>query len=162
MHEVRLRKILQSDNKPMATIIRKALEEFNAGHPGTVYDDPTTDDLFAIFKNPTSTYFILTVQGEIVGGAGIYPTEGLPADTCELVKLYFDKRIRGKGYGKLMINRCEQAAREMGFTKIYLESMPELKQALPLYEKMGYTFIPYSMGNSGHSGCSLFMMKSLD
>jgi putative acetyltransferase len=39
--------------------------------------------------------------------------------------------------------------------------MPELKQALSVYEKFGFEYLKGPMGNSGHTGCSLWMLKQL-
>jgi putative acetyltransferase len=39
--------------------------------------------------------------------------------------------------------------------------MPELKQALSIYAKFGFGYLPAPMGNSGHTGCSLWMLKEL-
>jgi putative acetyltransferase len=44
---------------------------------------------------------------------------------------------------------------------MYLESMPELTNAISMYKKNGFTKIPGSLGNSGHTGCDVFMMKDL-
>ena len=93
-----IRLIRQEDNAAIADIIRAALTEFDAAKPGTVYYDPTTDDLFQLFSTPFSEYWILEVDGEVAGGAGIFPTEGLPNGCCELVKLYLTPGMRGQGY----------------------------------------------------------------
>jgi len=45
---------------------------------------------------------------------------------------------------------------------VYLETMPELKQALKVYEKFGFRYLEGPMGNSGHTGCSLWMLKTLE
>ena len=60
--------------------------------------------------------------------AAFYPTEGLPADTCELVKMYVAKKFRGNGYGQMLMEKCIRQAKKNGFKKIYIESMPELKK----------------------------------
>ncbi|MEO7263414.1 MAG: GNAT family N-acetyltransferase [Ferruginibacter sp.] len=156
-----LRTIKVSDNIRLAEIIRQSLLEFNAAKPGTVYYDPTTDHLTKLFTKAASRFYVLEIEGILVGGAGIYPTDNLPSGTCELVKFYIDSSARGKGYGKLLLHACETAARELGYSTIYLESMPELNIALPLYEKMGYKYIPAALGNSGHTGCTVFMIKEL-
>jgi putative acetyltransferase len=39
--------------------------------------------------------------------------------------------------------------------------MPELKNAIAMYEKNGFKKISGSLGNSGHTGCDVFMMKDL-
>jgi putative acetyltransferase len=159
---MQIRPIQASDNHALARIIRDTLTEFGANHPGTVFNDPTTDNLFELFQKPLSLYYVVqTNDGQIVGGGGIYPTEGLPEDTCELVKMYLLPDARGKGIGRSIIEKCFQGAREFGFRNIYIESMPELKQALNVYEKLGFQYLSSSLGNSGHFGCELWMIKKM-
>jgi primosomal protein N' (replication factor Y) len=38
---------------------------------------------------------------------------------------------------------------------------PELKQALNVYAKFGFEYLKGPMGNSGHTGCSMWMLKEL-
>jgi putative acetyltransferase len=162
MQEILIRTISADDNKALATIIRDTLVEFNANKPGTVYFDETTDHLFEVFKADKSFYFVAEQQGEIMGGGGIYPTPNLPAGTCELVKLYLSKNARGKGIGKILLEKCIAAAKETGYTKMYLETMPELTIAIPMYEKFGFTYLPAAQGCSGHTGCDVWMIKELE
>ena len=158
-----IRHIQPADNPFIATVIRRTLAEFGANKPGTVYFDRTTDSLYELFRQQErAVYFIAVLNGEIVGGAGIYPTEGLPDDTCELVKMYLLPGARGTGLGKTLINKSLDFARQAGFKQVYLETMPELKQALTVYAKFGFEYLEGPMGNSGHTGCSLWMIKSLD
>jgi putative acetyltransferase len=39
--------------------------------------------------------------------------------------------------------------------------MPELTNAIGMYEKNGFEKIPGPLGNSGHTGCDVWMMKEL-
>lgn len=157
-----IRLIKPSDNPALAQIIRNTLEEFGANHPGTVYYDSSTDSLYEVFRQPRSVYYVAeSNDGKILGGGGIFPSEGLPDDTCELVKMYLLPEARGTGLGRTIIELCLQAARESGFKKIYLESMPELKQALHVYEKFGFAYLCSPLGNTGHFGCDLHMIKVL-
>ncbi len=156
-----IRTIQAQDNPFIATIIRNTLAEFGANKPGTVYYDRTTDALYELFQTPRSVYFIALVNNEIVGGAGIYPTGGLPEDTCELVKMYLLPKARGTGLGKTLIETSLGFAKEAGYKNVYLETMPELKQALNVYAKFGFEYLKGPMGNSGHTGCSLWMLKNL-
>jgi putative acetyltransferase len=161
MENLQVRNIEQRDNAALATIIRKALAEFGANHPGTVYFDPTTDSLFELFQQDGAAYFVAELDGVLVGGGGIYPTEGLPNGTCELVKMYLSAAARGMGLGRMMIDKCLQTAEAYGYTQVYLESMPELQQALKVYEKFGFDYLAGPMGNSGHFGCTRWMLKKL-
>lgn len=156
-----IRKIIADDNAAIAAIIRNSLKEFKADKPGTVYFDATTDHLSDVFKKRKSAYFIVEINGEVVGGGGIYPTKGLPESVCELVKLYVSKKYRGKGFGQLLIEKCFEQAKKIGYHKMYLESMPELVNAIAMYDKNGFNHIPTPLGNSGHNGCDVWMMRDL-
>jgi putative acetyltransferase len=159
--EITLRTIEERDNNEIAGLIRTVFREFKIDRPGTVYFDPTTDDLYTLFKKPNSIYWIAESDGIIIGGCGIYATPSLPEGCAELVKLYLDSAQRGKGIGKLLIEKSFESARIFGYNKLYLESMPELGRAISLYEKTGFKSIPGPMGNSGHFGCNIWMLKDL-
>ncbi|HEX3023811.1 MAG TPA: GNAT family N-acetyltransferase [Chitinophagaceae bacterium] len=162
MQNVVVRNIEPGDNAALASIIRKSLEEFNAAKYGTVYFDEATDHLYELFSStPNSKYFVAELNGTIIGGAGIFPTANLPEGYCELVKMYLSKDARGLGLGRMMINKCLEVAKEMNFTKVYLETMPELSKAVKVYEKFGFTYLKGSLGNSGHCGCDIWMEKGI-
>ena len=156
-----IRNIELKDNEEIAKVIRAALKEFGANKPGTVYFDPTTDHLFELFQMPGSIYFVAEENGIVIGGAGIYPTIGLPHKTCELVKLYLNKNARGTGLGKKLLLKSMNWAKNNGYEQVYLESMPELSKAVSIYENVGFERINHSLGNSGHDGCDIWMIKKL-
>jgi len=158
--KINIRNIQPSDNPVLALIIRNTLAEFGANHPGTVYYDAATDHLFKTFQQSKAHYFVAKLNDEVIGGAGIFPTHALPIDTCELVKMYLLPKARSKGIGKLLIEKCLQTAKDLSFKKVYLESMPELKLALKIYEKFGFEYLNAPMGNTGHFGCGLWMLKN--
>ncbi|MFM9911597.1 MAG: GNAT family N-acetyltransferase [Chitinophagaceae bacterium] len=159
--DIVIRTIQQSDNKALAVIIRNSLAEFGANHPGTVYYDPTTDSLYELFQTKGSIYFVAEGNGEVLGGAGLFRSDGLPEGMVELVKMYLLPKARGIGLGKLLIEKVILFAKESSYKKIYIETMPELKQAMKVYEKFGFRYLNGPMGNTGHSGCSVWMLLEL-
>ncbi len=156
-----IRPIAEKDNTALAAIVRNSLAEFGANKPGTVFFDPTTDALYQLFQTKGSFYFVAEEDETIAGGGGIFPTDGLPPKTCELVKMYLQKEARGKGLGKQLIEHCLSWAKENGYDYCYLETMPELKQALKVYELFGFAYLDEPLGNSGHFGCDRWMIKEL-
>ena len=163
LENLTIRKIEPQDNEALARLIRSTLEEFGANHPGTVYFDEATDQLYEVFsQNPRSVYFVALHDDAIVGGGGLYPSPGLPPDTIELVKMYLYPKVRGIGLGKLLIGKCLEEARRSGYSNVYIETMPELRQALRVYEKFGFEYINHALGNTGHYGCELWMIKKLE
>jgi putative acetyltransferase len=158
---ITFRTIEERDNKELAGLIRTVFREFKIDRPGTVYFDPTTDDLYSLFQKPGSIYWIAEEEGKVIGGCGIYATPGLPEGCAELVKLYLTSSQRGKGTGRQLLEKSIEAAKNLGYSQLYLESLPELDKAIGLYEKEGFKFIPGAMGNSGHFGCNIWMIKDL-
>ena len=156
-----IRKIQPTDNAALASIIRTSLAEFGANKPGTVYFDSTTDHLYEMFQEPGSAYFVAEQNEQVLGGAGIYPSEGLPPQTCELVKMYLLSEARGKGLGKLLIDKSIDFARRFGYRQVYIETMPELRKAVSIYEKFGFEYLNGPLGNTGHFGCDIWMLKKL-
>lgn len=163
LNDIDIVPIQQQHNTAIASIIRESLEEFNANKPGTVYFDKTIDALFELFQaTPNSQYFVAIYQNKVVGGAGIFPTEGLPRNTCELVKMYLHPSVRNIGLGNKMIQHCMNIAKEFGFEKMYLETLPELYKAVKVYEHLGFTYLKKSLGNSGHTDCNIWMIKDIE
>lgn len=159
---ITIRPIAPGDNAALARAVRETLAEFGAAKPGTAYYDDATDHLYELFsQTPRSAYFAAEVAGEVLGGGGIFPTQGLPADTVELVKLYLRPAARGRGVGKALIAHCLQAASAHGYAHVYLETTAELTQAIPLYEKLGFAYLPAPLGDSGHFGCQIWMVKAV-
>jgi putative acetyltransferase len=155
------RNIEKGDNKEIAELIRTVFREFKIDKPGTVYFDPTTDNLFELFSLKGSEYWIAEENGVIIGGCGVYPTPGLPEGCAELVKLYLAASSRGKGLGWRLMNKTFESAKKIGYRQLYLESLPELGKAISLYERAGFKNIPGPLGNSGHFGCNIWMTKDL-
>jgi putative acetyltransferase len=159
---ITIRNIQPQDNVELARIIRESLVEFNVPKVGTVYSDPDTDRLFQLFADaPTSCYFVAEEDGVLIGGCGIYPTPDLPTGYAELVKLYLTAATRGKGIGKMLMDKCYEAAKELGYTHLYLESFPQLAKAVSMYEKAGFKPLDSALGNSGHYACTIWMVKEL-
>jgi putative acetyltransferase len=156
-----IRPIEKKDNLPLAELIRKVFREFKIDMPGTVYTDPTTDNLYELFQNPSSEYWVAEENGIIVGGCGIYPTNGLPAECAELVKFYLAAAFRGKGIGNELMQKSIVSAKRLGYRQLYLESFPELAKAVGMYERAGFKPLEKALGNSGHYACNIWMIKNL-
>jgi putative acetyltransferase len=161
IHGIELRQIEEKDNHEIAALIRSVFREFKINKPGTVYYDPATDDLYNLFKTPGSVYWLAEENNKLIGGCGLYATPGLPDNCAELVKLYLLPECRGRGIGRMLMERAFESARELGYRQLYLESMPELSKAIGIYEKAGFHFLPCRMGNSGHFNCNIWMLKEL-
>jgi putative acetyltransferase len=161
INAVTYRNIELKDNKELADLIRTVFREFRIDRPGTVFFDPTTDNLYELFRAQGSVYWIAEENGVMAGGCGVYPTPGLPDGYAELVKFYLLPQWRGKGIGRALMEKCFESSKQLGYSKLYLESLPELSRAVSMYVKSGFSHIPHALGNSGHFGCNIWMVKEL-
>ena len=159
---INLRPIQKSDNAALAIIIRNCFHDFGVKNTqGTVYTDSTTDNLYQLFQTPKSYLWVAELENELVGCCGIFPTENLPENCTELVKFYISNKGRGKGVGRKLLAETIEKAKEFGYSQIYLESIPEFSTAVSIYEKQGFHRLEKPLGNSGHDGCDIWMLKKM-
>ncbi|MBT5417253.1 MAG: GNAT family N-acetyltransferase, partial [Cryomorphaceae bacterium] len=52
-------------------------------------------------------------------------------------------------------------AKESGFEKCYIETMPNMVNAQKLYLKKGFKYINGPLGNTCHNACPVWMLKKL-
>jgi putative acetyltransferase len=111
-------------------------------------------ELTALFPEPGATHFSLSsaqvetgegaflvayVDGTAVGCGAV---RLLDDTTAELKRMYVVPSFRGRGIGRALVDALEREARQLGATKVVLETGTRLPAAVRLYEGMGYTRIP--------------------
>ncbi len=156
-----IRIIEKKDNAAVAEIVRSVLLELGAPKVGTAYEDPSVDVMYETYEKPNAVYYVVENGEKIIGCAGIDRLANAEETICELQKMYFLPEARGLGLGAEMIDLCLENAKALGFAKCYLETMPFMKDAQKLYLKKGFYNLEGPLGNTGHSYCSIWMMKDL-
>ena len=108
VYDYNVRQIQPSDDERILQITRQAFEEYGAPQTGSVYCDPRMEHLSKEFERDDAEYWIVEdKQGNVLGGCGFYPTEGLPGGMTEIVILYCSPKLRGKGMGYNMLAHIE-------------------------------------------------------
>lgn len=156
-----IREIKPEDNAQIAQVIRDVLIEFGAPKTGTAYEDKATDEMFETYQKEKSSYFVIELNGRIIGGAGFAALDNFKGNVCELQKMYFLPSARGKGLGSKLISHCLSNAKAKGFEQCYLETMPYMEAARALYKKNGFISLEKPLGDTGHYSCSVWMLKEL-
>jgi putative acetyltransferase len=156
-----LREIEPKDNLKIATVIRNVFEELDAPKVGTAYADPHLNTLFEVYQDDTEIYFVVEKDEIILGGCGIGKLIDAEIKICELQKMYLAKEARGKGIAKELMQKCLTFAKQAGYDKCYIETLPFMKDAQKLYVKSGFTYIDGPMGSTGHNACDVFMIKKI-
>lgn len=81
----------------------------------------------------------LAKAGEEIAGTAALINEG--HDVYELAKMCVKENWQGKGISKLLLEACLNKAKELKAKKVELFSNHQLKHALKLYEKYGFSYI---------------------
>ena len=156
-----IRKIEPKDNLKIASVIRNIFEELDAPKVGTAYADPPLNTLFEVYQAENEIYFVVEEDGIILGGCGIGNLMDAEFKICELQKMYLAKEARGKGIAKELMQKCLAFAKQAGYDKCYIETLPFMKDAQKLYVKSGFAYIDAPLGSTGHNACDVFMIKDL-
>lgn len=156
-----IRKIEPKDNLKIASVIRYIFEELDAPKVGTAYADPHLNTLYEVYQAENEIYFVVEEDGIILGGCGIGNLMDAEFKICELQKMYLAKEARGKGIAQELMQKCLEFAKQSGYNKCYIETLPFMKDAQKLYVKSGFTYIDGPMGSTGHNACDVFMIKDL-
>ncbi|ETN95655.1 putative acetyltransferase [Zhouia amylolytica] len=161
MSEFIIREITPEDDVELALVLRKVLLEHDVPKVGTAYADEALDMMYETYNIAKAAYLVVEYDGRLLGGAGVAQLENCDDNICELQKMYFLEEARGKGIGYKMMQECLRKAKEYGFSKCYLETMPNMLAAQKLYQKVGFKYLDNPMGDTGHCSCPVWMLKEL-
>jgi putative acetyltransferase len=156
-----IRPIEKRDEAILAAVVRKVMVEYNGDPKTTILGDPTLDTMYSNYQEQGASYYIAELAGKLVGGAGVRKLDGGEPGICELQRMFLLPEARGLGIGKTLMDKCLADAKKFGYKSVYIETLPHMDEARKLYEKSGFHYIENRMGNTGHVGCGIFMIKSM-
>ena len=110
---------------------------------------------------PHLRFFLARLDGAAMGCGGV----ALFADYAEVKRMYTRPGVRGRGLAKALLSRIEDEARAAGKPVLRLETGDRLREAIGLYESVGFRrrgpFGPYSLMPARNIEASLFFEKAL-
>lgn len=139
------------DHPAIQKVVRDAYLEFSFGFEPEGYNR----DLFQIQSHyaAPNAFWVAESEGQIIGCIGIelFPTHPgelgqlqkvggqirVAGADCELVRLYLDKKARGRGIGRQLAETCIAYARESNCKAMEIWSDKVLASAHKLYQSLG-------------------------
>ena len=93
------------------------------------------------YTAPEGRLFFAEVDGRPAGCVGVRPlpdSEGV----CEMKRLYVAPEERGHGVGASLALAAIKAAKEIGYRKLIIDTLPSMRMAVKLYRELGFTEAP--------------------
>jgi ribosomal protein S18 acetylase RimI-like enzyme len=85
---------------------------------------------------PPEGCLLIAVEGQdVLGCVALRKTEG---DVCEMKRLFVRPEHRGKGIGRELVHAVINASRDMGYTRMRLDTISSMKEAIALYRSLGF------------------------
>lgn len=101
------------------------------------------DELAALpgkYAAPRGCLLLANVDGEPAGCVALRPLE---EGIAEMKRLYVRSEFRGAGLGLSLVERVLQEARERGYARVRLDTVPSIMPgAVALYGRLGFQAIP--------------------
>jgi GNAT superfamily N-acetyltransferase len=99
----------------------------------------------AKFYPPTGRFYLVRHDGRDIGVGCL---KRLAPKVGEIQRMYIQPHLRGVGAGRALVDRLLRDAKELGYTKVRLESLRALAPAHGLYRSVGFVEVPAYADNS--------------
>lgn len=88
-----------------------------------------------MYGPPDGALFLAVLDGVAVGCVGV---RRFDARCCEMKRLYVRPQGRGHGLGRALAVRAMEAGRAAGYAAMRLDTLPTMRDAQALYERLGF------------------------
>jgi putative acetyltransferase len=129
-----IREASTADAEQISALYKRVWDEYEPQFPKELLESrqPTEDLMIQWMMN--ETYFVAALDDSIIGVVGCRLMHG----TCQLTHMAVDGLHRREGIGKSLTERAIEFAKENNSFKIWLDTAPFMKEAIILYEKLGF------------------------
>lgn len=132
---MKIREATPADADAIRSVVGDALAEFGFPVESDGIDSDLADVPVGYQRRGGLFRVVVDEQDAVVGCGGLFPTE---SNVVELRKMYFRPELRGKGFGRKLLDDLIAEARRRKFQRIELETASNLTTAIALYQRAGF------------------------
>ena len=125
------------DAPDVVLLVQAQQEEMRGRYEGVGDIGPSRDA--AMFEPPHGLFLVGRMDGRAAACGGVCRID---ATCAELKRMYVTPEVRGLGFGRRLLEALEDEARQLGYTRVVLETGVRQPEALGLYASAGYEQIP--------------------
>jgi putative acetyltransferase len=148
--------IIQAIEPPHIAIVRELMREYQQA----LGVDLCFQNFEAELRNLPGSYapptgrLLLAIHDD--SPVGCVALQAIDTTRCEMKRLYVRPSARGLGVGRALIAQVLEAAQNIGYAEIVLDTLPTMIEAQRLYEQFGFSDIasyrPNPIGGTRYLG----------
>jgi ribosomal protein S18 acetylase RimI-like enzyme len=141
---IRTMELAQAETPEQIEEVRRLLREYEASLGVSLCFQGFERELATLpgeYAPPAGRLLLASETGQALGCVALRKLED---ETCEMKRLYLRPDFRGKGTGRMLALAIIDEARKIGCNKMRLDTLPSMREAIALYESLGFKRIePY-------------------
>ena len=145
-----IRRIRSNESAEVKALHKVALEGTGGYHPGPW--DKDFENIEGVYLKNGGEFLVMIDGDKIIGMGAIRRVDDI---TGEIKRMRIRPDYQRQGHGKAMLDALESRARELGYSKIVLDTCVVMKAAQKFYEKN--LFMKY--GNETMSGIEVILYE---
>ncbi len=161
MSGVQLRPLAPGDHAAVHAGLIEVYRAFDAVGAGYGTGEADMQNLPSWYRKPGWSYLVAEQAGALLGGGGLAPLGAAQLATCELRKLWLHAHARGLGVGRSLVEAIMERARQLGYRRMYLETVPRMEAANQLYQRLGFERLQEPLAGGGHCKCDHYYLRTL-
>jgi len=132
----------------------KDVDEIYLLHKKNILNNWSYDMLVDDYKQPSSSYYVYTINNKIVA----YIAISIVVDEITITDIVVDEKYRNTGIATKLINHVEEIAKEKKVVSIFLEVRINNESAINLYKKLNFYKISVRKDYYNNPVCDAIVM----
>lgn len=128
----------QSDRAAIVVLLREYWDSLGVSQSFQSFDAEVAD-LPGVYAPPQGQMLFLRdpADNRLAGCVAVRPVPDV-AGLCEMKRLYLRPAARGHGLGRRLAVAVMDEARQLGYRRMCLDTLPRLEEAQTLYRSLGF------------------------